>query len=318
MVRENGYVNWDDTLKKMGIDTTSLDTVMESDKVTVAEDGSSNVFSFKYNDDNLFFKTNSIRNEYNHYAELLAEELAKDFGIPCAQYDLAKICGHKGVTSKDIRKENATYINLKDIIEKYHDNDLMSNFDLLTIWQDLKKYYGDRDDREKIVANLVSQIVDIFIFDVLVAQYDPYNLKVMEHNGEVSMAPIYDNEFMQYKFGRTDFRFGVDEKLYSTDEDEKNDSKDEDKDRVLIAFDRFLSISSTEFVKRVVDKMWVIGEDNLDKKFGIIERKTGDYPVPEDIKNKFIARFTDHRKKLIEVLNKHIEVPIVENGRIKK
>ena len=315
MVRENGYVNWDDTLKKMGIDTTSLDTVMESDKVTVAEDGSSNVFSFKYNDDNLFFKTNSIRGEYNHYAELLALELAKDFGIPCAQYDLAKICGHKGVTSKDIRKENATYINLKDIIRKYHDNDLMDNFDLLTIWKDLNKYYENRPDREKIVANLVSQIVDIFIFDVLVAQYDPYNLKIMEYDGKVSMAPIYDNEFMQAKFRGTDFRFGVDEKLYSTDEDEKNDSEDEDKDRALIAFDRFLSISSTEFVKRVVDKMWVIGEDNLDKKFGIIERKTGDYPVPEDIKNKFIAKFTNHRKNLIEVLNKHIDVPIVESKK---
>nr|MBP3258630.1 hypothetical protein [Bacilli bacterium] len=314
MVRENGYVNWDDTLKKLGIDTTSLDTVMGSDKVTVIKGSRSNVFSFKHDGNNLFFKTNLIGGEEFYYAELLAEELAKDYGIPCASYDLAKICGHTGVISKDIRKENATYINLKDIIKMYH-GEVINNFDLLTISKDLNNYYKNRENREEILATLYSQIIDIFIFDVLVAQFDPFNLMIMEDNGKVSMAPIFDNEYMQWKDRKTGFHFGVDEKL---------DSKD--KDRALIAFDRFLSISNDVFIKKVVDKMWIIGENNLEAKFGVIERKTGSIiekqfvptPVPPDIKNRFMTMFNDYRKKLIEVLNKHIEVPIVENGRIKK
>lgn len=305
MVRENGYIVLDDALKEMGVDTTSLETIMKSDKITVVDEGNSDVFSFEYDNKNIYFKTNPMTNEYNHYAELLAEEFAKDYGIPCASYDLAKVCGHKGVKSIDFKKENATYIELADIVEKYHD-DFWDDFNLVGIWNDLNDYYGYRDDREEVVANLMSQIVDKFIFDLLICQFDSSNMQIMECDGKVSLAPIFDNEYMQYEDYEFDFNFGVDGNLAPVD-----------KKRALSAFNRFLSISSREYVNKVVDKMWIIGEENVEKKFDIIERKTK-YPIPDNIKNKFIIRFANYREKLIKILNRYIDVPIIENKREKR
>ena len=293
MFREEGYIVLDDTLKKMGVDTTSLETVMESDKVTVVDESSSEVFSFKCDDKNIYFKTSPMTNEYNYYAELLAEEFAKDYGIPCASYDLAKVCGHKGVKSIDFKKGNATYIELADIVEKYHD-DFWENFNLSNVWEDLIRYYKDRENRKEIVVNLMSQIVDKFIFDLLICQFDSSNMEIMECDGKVSLAPIFDNEYMQYEDDEFDFHFGVDEKIVPVDNYP-----------ALSVFNRFLNISSREYVNKVVDKMWIIGEENIEKKFGNIERKTN-YPVPENIKSAFLNRFTNYRNMLVEILNKNI------------
>ena len=294
MFRENGFINLDNILNDIGVDTSSLDSIMKSDKITVINGSSSNVFSFEYNNTRFYFKTNDDRTLYNYYAELLAEELAKDFGIPCALYDLAKVGNHYGVISKDIKKENATYIDLEDIIGSYHD-DLWDNFSLMNIWNDLNTYYKDRDDREKIVSKLISKIVDKFIFDVLICQLDSSNMKIMESDGNVSLAPIFDNEFMQYESREFAFYFGVDEKIVPVD-----------KYPALSAFDRFLSISSKQYVDRVVDKMWVISDAKLVKKLENIERKT-DYPIPEYIKTTFLNRFTNYRNMLVEVLHKNID-----------
>ena len=320
MYREEGYLVLDDNLKAIGVDTTSLETVMKSDKVTVIDDSyhDSGVFSFEYNGTRFFFKTNILRNEYNHYAELIAEELAKDFGLPCADYDLAMVCGHKGVISKDFRKENASYVEVADIVENLHDNDdFWDNFNLSGIWSDLDTYYKDREDRVEIVANLVSKIVDKFIFDVLIGQFDSSNMKIMECDGKVTLAPIFDNEYMQYVGRKYVFSFGVDEKIFHGDASQ-----------VLTAFNRFLGISSREYVNKVVDKMWIIGEENIEKKLEIIERKTGvtvkdddgkerliPTPIPKDVRDHFISRFIDYRLQLITILNRYIDVPIVERKK---
>ena len=293
MFRENGFINLDNILNTIGVDTSSLDSIMKSDKITVINGSSSNVFSFIYNNTRFYFKTNNERNLYNYYAELLAEELAKDFGIPCALYDLAKVGNHFGVISKDIKIEGATYVDLEDIIENYHE-DLWDNFSLINIWNDLNRYYKDRDDREKIVSKLISKIVDKFIFDVLICQLDSSNMMIMECDGKVSLAPIFDNELMQYEGKEFAFYFGVDEKIVPVDNYP-----------ALTAFNRFLNISSREYINRVVDKMWVISDVNLAKKFEIIERRTN-YPVPEEIKFAFLNRFTNYRNMLVEILNKNI------------
>ena len=293
MFRENGFINLDNILNTIGVDTSSLDSIMKSDKITVINGSNSNVFSFIYNNTRFYFKTNEEYNLYNYYAELLAEELAKDFGIPCALYDLAKVGNHYGVISKDIKKEGATYVDIEDIIGSYHE-DLWDNFSLINIWDDLNKYYRNRDDREKIVSKLISKIVDKFIFDVLICQLDSSNMMIMECDGKVSLAPIFDNELMQYEGKEFAFYFGVDEKIVPVDNYP-----------ALSVFNRFLSISSKEYVNRVVDKMWVIGDANLAKKFEIIERRTN-YPVPENIKSAFLNRFTNYRNMLVEILNKNI------------
>ena len=329
MCREEGYLVLDDNLKAIGVDTTSLETVMKSDKVTVIDDSyhDSDVFSYEYEGTRFFFKTNILRNEYNHYAELIAEELAKDFGLSCADYDLAMVCGHKGVVSKDFRKENATYIEVADIVENIHgDDDFWDCFNLLDIWSDLNTYYKDREDRDKIVTGLMSKIVDKFIFDVLIGQFDSSNMKIMECDGKVTLAPIFDNEYMQYVGRNYAFSFGVDGKIIQFGESQ-----------ALNAFTRFLDISSREYVNKVIDKMWIIGQENIEKKLEIIERKTGVWkiieeeneeenkketkkifvptPIPEDIRNHFISRFIDYRLQLITILNRYIDVPIVERKK---
>ena len=303
MPRENGFIVLDDVLNKLGIDTTNLDTIIKSDGVTEITDSSSTTFSFLADGKRLYFKTSDTKNLYNCYAELLAEELAKDYGLKCAKYDLAKVGNHIGVISEDIKIDGATYTDLDEIINMYHD-DIWENFYLESIWDDLNEYYKDRPDKNAIVRRLMDKIVDKFVFDALICQLDSSNLKIMEYNGKVDIAPIFDNEYMQYERKEYAFYFGADEKINVFDEFP-----------ALSAFNRFLNISSREFVNRVVDKMWIISDVNLRKKFDIVERRTGNQPVPDDIKNAFLSRFSNYRKEIIKVLNRYLDVPVVESRK---
>lgn len=89
MTRTKGFIELDEMLQEIGVDTRVTRFIKESPKVNVIHDNQmSLVFSFDYHGETYYYKFTNAKNS-SPYNELVAEELAKDFGIPCVSYDLA-------------------------------------------------------------------------------------------------------------------------------------------------------------------------------------------------------------------------------------
>ena len=78
-------------------------------------------FIFSYEDEEFIYKTPEYTCQC--YYELIAEELAHDFSIPTAHYDLAKSHEYgEGVISKNFKLPNTTYIRGDIILKDYVKN----------------------------------------------------------------------------------------------------------------------------------------------------------------------------------------------------
>ena len=130
-----------------------------------------------------FFKTGDSLLLLN---ELVAEELAKDFKIPCAHYEIGTLKDKPVVLSKSVFEKNAVFYSLFNLIEY--------DIDLETIWNELDRKYKDYD----LVAKLMEEIVKVFLFDILIANGDRHglNLFIEESAKGIQVAPIFDNENM--------------------------------------------------------------------------------------------------------------------------
>lgn len=288
--RNNGYIDLDYFLSNMGIDTSSIEKIISSEKVEpVNEKCSSEVFSFYYDGIKYYYKTNEMRKPFNYYAELLAEELLYDYGLPCAEYDLAICSNNIGVISKNFKKDNFTYVKLSSILtDCYGEENYFDNFHLDGIWYALECRYKD----ENVVSNLMNRIVNKFLFDILTNQLDSSNLFISEHGNDIDIAPMYDNELMLYSPNY--FSFGVDEIV------------DNFGDGVTQSLEKFLGYGSSDYYDLIMNKVSIISEENLLRKFVNIERKTN-YPIPEEIKKSFLNGFKKHREKIEKILRKHNE-----------
>lgn len=108
--------------------------------------------SFKYNEIEYFYKYDYPREPFrvSPYNELVACEIADDLFIPHVNYNLASICGFKGLISKC----NIYLNNLEDI------------------WITLEEYYDRNLDYQNVVSKVMQKIVNMFIFDILIGQVD--------------------------------------------------------------------------------------------------------------------------------------------------
>ncbi len=161
------------------------------------EYGHSNIkYIFYYEGDLYFYKALKLD---QCYYELLAEELAKDFNLPTAHYDLAYSKTYKsGVLTKNFKQPNYTYYKGYAILEDYLRNCIhkkdencsiyeleeeMESFNSLEgIWAVFEYRYRNRLNKVEIVNKLTNQLVDIFIFDLLIGQTDRHeeNWGIME------------------------------------------------------------------------------------------------------------------------------------------
>lgn len=127
--RDKGYINLDKILELSPI--TNFEELVEAlknnKKVNIPSINNSNndtqlVFSFKYNNIEYFYKYDCPREPFRvcPYNELVACEIADDLCIPHINYDLASVCGFKGLISKDFRQNGVQYISGEEFLINNH------------------------------------------------------------------------------------------------------------------------------------------------------------------------------------------------------
>lgn len=309
MTRKEGFIEVDKMLQEIGVDTKDFDTILCSPLVHIIKDDMKGVhFSFKYKGETYFYKQSFYIKGgspifINPYNELVAEELAKDFDIPCIDYDLAIIGSNKGVLSKNFTISDTNYISGKDILGEsieYYDSDLENNLvkkivpsknDLEDIWDKLEIYYQNDPNKTEIIRYLMKRIVDIYLFDIITCQIDRHqeNWQIMESMDGIDIVPLYDNERILVSNGDHAFvNLGINITWINHE-------------NLWESIKQFQKMSSSEFTNIIKDKLWIISEENLYKLFDRIEQKTG-YPMPEERKIFYFIYYQKHRKKLEEIL----------------
>lgn len=273
--RKNGFLD----LNKLDLEYSEIDAV----------------FTFNYNGKKYFYKSIG---KIGAYKELISEELAKDYGLDCVCYDLAKYDNEYGALSEDFIK-NKNYINFIEILyseygEEYLNRDQVN---LYNIWNALSKKYKD----EKLVFKLMNQIVDIFIFDFLIENLDRHdgNIGILEDENSINIAPIFDNEKMLIDYGNF-------ESILKVDSSEVYNWKE--------SFKKFISTSSSEYVNKILEKLWIIDDDNIKNAIERVEKRV-ESKIDDNFKNKLISNFRVHKNEINEALE---SLGYTENKKSKK
>ena len=243
-------------------------------------------FCLTINEGRYFFKP--VKHREYLYRELIAEELAKDFNIPCAHYDIAVFNDFTGVISKDIFKkyDNHFYLSQLLITEKYNN--------LEDIWDMLLLSYRD----ESIVEKLMKQLVDIFMFDVLIGNTDRHseNMELLENENGVNFSPIYDNLFML----KVDaMKYGIYSLTVDRDDTESKIRHDENSNLLY----RFLNVSDRSYEEIFKSKLWIISEENISKAISRVEKRIK-CEIDEDIKESIKGDFAMNNMYINRVLKR--------------
>lgn len=301
MTRKEGFIEVDKILQEIGVDTTDLGSVLGSKMIHIVKDNSRGVhFSFDYKGETYFYKLSFYVQKgsqvfINPYNELVAEELAKDYGIPCIDYDLALLGANKGVISKNFKQNGINYRNGSELLLEYYKNVQGNSYNTLeNIWDALEYRYYHNPSKKQIISYLMKKIVDIYLFDIIVCHSDRHsnNWQIMESKDNVDIAPLYDNERIMMNYN-TVVCLGVNF-LWA------------DYENLWKSIGQFQKISSEDFTNIIKDKLWIISEENLNKVFERIEKKTG-YPMPEERKEFYLSNYKDHKKRLEEILGLAVE-----------
>lgn len=295
MKRIEGFIDVDRMLKKGELkkveDYTNFDYIPNNMSAFIDK-----------NNETYFFKTLTVGNPYG---ELLAEELLKDLGLPHAEYDLAIYNQNKGVLTKNFRKKDKKYITGEEILKDYlrslgmdtEEIALNDYNNLETIWNALEYRYKDNPDKVIIVERLMNQIVNLFIFDIMVENFDRYykNYQIEEGKDDINLAPIFDNETIGSNYGKVSLRVN-------------NDMSSDDSYDELV---NFINISTSEARDLLRERVEIISGENIDKALYKIERKTG-YPVPDGLVVEYIKEFMNQSERIERILNKNTKGDIYE------
>ncbi len=269
-------------------------------------------FSFSYHGETYYFKSNLYgfsKREIDAYNELVAEELAYDFGLPCVDYDLAIYLGRKGNLSKDYKEKGIEYLKPESFFPErlyYYDSSLEKKPQIIRrhenpnevrryllfenclehIWDGFEiKFPKER----KQIAYLMKKMVLLYLFDVLTCQPDRHidNWEITRKGKKFDIGPLFDNE-------RILFTQGDHANLHLGDELEFYEGLWE-------SIKRFQKNSSDEFSSILYDKLWIIGRNNLLSIFERIEEKTH-YLMPDDEKTYYLKSYQSHKERLESTL----------------
>lgn len=312
--RDKGYINIDKILGLPPI--TSFEELLENLKnnkevniikiINNSNRGIQLVLSFKYNEVEYFYKYERPREPFkvSPYNELIACEIAEDLFLPHVDYDLAIIGGFKGVISKDFRKNNVKYLSGKEFLSNNyplgHQDNISNLNNLEDIWIALEKYYNGNQNYQNIVSELMKKIVNIFIFDLLTGQTDRHflNWGFIEYlDGTLDLQPLFDNmRILVLHHREAEERYpSVSRLLLQIDQDVGRYFED--------SLEEFLKFSGKEFVNSLYHNLWVISQENLQKIFTRIEKKSG-YPMSEELKQFYLKEFNVQLNFLTETYDR--------------
>lgn len=242
-------------------------------------------FCFIIGEDEYFYKRVVEKNLYN---ELIAEELAKDFGIACAHYDIAVYDGKIGVISKNIFENGDKNFEMKKILNGEDNNNLTD------IWDTLLFRYKN----EKIVEKLMNEIVDVFMFDVLIGNSDRHtgNLQLVENDNNVKICPLYDNERM---LSSDSIKYGIYFMGIERDDYYRDIAFDENRNLLF----RFLNMSDNIYKEIFKSKLWIISNENINKVINRVENRINNN-IPDYIKEFMKEQFSYNNKCINDVLRR--------------
>lgn len=108
--------------------------------------------------------------------ELLFQELANVLNIPCAKYDVVTLDGNPFLISQ-------SFLSLDEYLFDYYNVEYKTFIDIETLIEDSKKIDQEKHVRKTIFIDLLTNHIDRF----------PHNFKVIIHNGNKKISPLYDN-----------------------------------------------------------------------------------------------------------------------------
>ncbi len=242
---------------KTGVEIESYDYYLKQIVFSFWDKGTKYYFKYSYNE--------------NIFNELIVEEIAKDMGIECLSYRLARLGNFKGLISENFKKDKEKYFTGREILMDCYGNDFHDESrvyseknNLLDIWIALEQRYKERDNFREIVFKLVYKLIKILILDMMVGQYDRHscNWGIVEYdNGNVDIQILYDNmRSLYYEPENAQLLLTVDDWSYAG---------------LGINLDKFINESSSCFVDLLKDNLWVISRENVLKILKRIEEKTG-------------------------------------------
>ena len=221
--------------------------------------------------------------------------------MPHATYDLAIHKKRKGVLTKDFRKKDKKYVNGLSILEEYFKHNKSDDSDYLSmkynnlddIWNALEYRYKDKPNKKEIVSKLMNQLVDLLIFDILVANSDRTynNYQIEEGEDDINLAPIFDNEGVLYNCNNISFYV----------EDSNNNLRNSNP---YVELEKFLDYGDSAYINRIKDKLWIISDDNIEKVYEKISRKTG-FEIPDGLAVDYMKEFMNHREKIEKIIEKY-------------
>ena len=234
-------------------------------------------FEYTYNGKRYFFKKSKSGNIYN---ELIAEKIANKLGIPCCHYILTFDDGMDYLSSEMFDTTN--YISLHEVlknvytIEKNIEMTEEENTDILDksknnledIWNALEIKYGTRENGQELVNKLMTQIVKVFLFDVIIANSDRHidNIGFIDDGVNVTLAPLFDNDYMlsDYALYDNDYSMCVEPQDFFSREEYMNNDDAEEPQNTL---EKFIKISSSEYKEELNDMLYVISKESLEDIF---------------------------------------------------
>lgn len=311
-LRNNGYIELERIFEKDEC------TLMDFDEITKLNpdifDQSSVEIIFSYQDEIWLFRPEAGKRV--SYIELVMEELARDFGIPSAHYDLATYNNKKGVITKYFKKKNCKYLFGEDLLTEYvedalkiseddfstWENAILSHNSLEGIWRSLDYHYRNFKNHESIVWHLMSRLLDIFIFDILTHQKDrhSFNWGVVESDGKIDIQPLYDNEFAFDNIKElpplVSESLKEEEPFYFSDDDHSFEES-------LL---QFLEASGGRYIEKFQEQLPLIKEENILSVISRVEKRIHS-KIPEYVKNHILDCFSDIFVETTETIQKYQE-----------
>ena len=285
------YLESPETFQKLGFLLIENPTAV----ISKYKPGIQLMFRFEYNNEIYYFKYDCLSNPYN---ELFVEEICKKLGIKSVSYDLAVIGDIKGVVSKNFKKKDAKYVLGQNILEEYltkHYGEvefkdkyfILRHNTLETIWYAFEERYKNKD----VVAELMDQIIKMFIVDIITGQRDRHfnNWMIVEED-DIYLQPIFDNSRIY-----TNDPYIAKTALFALE-----------KDRLYSPFweesiTDFLNVSSSEFIEQLKFALNILDTREIEDIFEKIKNKTG-VEVPQDIEERLKEQTQMQKLFLEEIL----------------